>query len=193
MRWPTFSKFFTLWKVENVIQRLQHGWSSDYTGLQEEELVHAVSRVTPIRKNLHMRRLIHQSKWLPQKHKRIMILTGDELVEQEELAILSILHTSQSNERNKVLRQELWLIYTQKTWLMPREVLSPKMVYNNDNFMNVSLVHGPYDHQLKEMYCLSCLICVRTARWLVKLQHSVISPHQPSLDTKSNHHYSLTY
>ena len=99
----------------------------------------------------------------------------------------------QSDERNKVLRQELWLIYTQKTWLMPREVLSPKMVYNNDNFMNVSLVHGPYDHQLKEMYCLSCLICVRTARWLVKLQHSVISPHQPSLDTKSNHHYSLTY
>ena len=98
-------------RLKTFIQRLQHGWSSDYTGLQEEELVHAVSRVTPIRKNLHMRRLIHQSKWLPQKHKRIMILTGDELVEQEELAILSILHTSQSNERNKVLQQNRWQLY----------------------------------------------------------------------------------
>ena len=44
----------------------------------------------------------------------------------------------QNDERNKVLRQDLWHLHTQKTWLTPREPLPPKMANYKDHFVNFS-------------------------------------------------------
>ena len=104
------------WKI--TIQRLQHGWSSDHTGLEEEQFVHAVSRVAP-----NPQKLTHEMfDTLKQ------ITTTEHTKVQWYLQVMNWLNTMhllsfqsciplQNNERNKVLQQNLWQLYIRKTWL----------------------------------------------------------------------------
>lgn len=45
-------------------------------------------------------------------------------------------HLSHS-ERNRVLRQDLWQLYTRETWITPTQPLPPKMLYYRDRFMTI--------------------------------------------------------
>ena len=42
------------------------------------------------------------------------------------------------SERNRVLRQDLWQLYTRETWITPSQPLPPKMLYYRDQFMSTS-------------------------------------------------------
>ena len=41
-------------------------------------------------------------------------------------------------DRNKVIRQEIWQIYTQYKWITPREPLPSKMLYYKEHFLHFS-------------------------------------------------------
>lgn len=42
------------------------------------------------------------------------------------------------SERNRVMRQDIWQLYTHRTWISPQQPLPAKMLYYRDHFLSIS-------------------------------------------------------
>ena len=62
---PISSVFFTSYKDEKAIQCLQHGQSSDHTGLQGEHLIYVLSKIAPILAHRYME---DKRTWITIRH-----------------------------------------------------------------------------------------------------------------------------
>ncbi|MCO5563476.1 hypothetical protein L7F22_017118 [Adiantum nelumboides] len=77
----------------------------------------------------------------------IMVCTDDTVVQYHGLDIQQLppfqydpdspLIRLSHEERNRVLRQDLWQLYIRETWITPRQPLPPKMLYYRDQFMTI--------------------------------------------------------